>query len=161
PWTLPANMAIAVHPDVEYAFVKYEREGRPRVAVVASELVQRVFKGRGDVLKTVRGNDLVGESYQHPFVDRIGRMLHAEYVTTTDGTGLVHTAPGHGEEDYHTGINNKIEIYNPVLASGRFDSTVPDWLSGLSVWDANPKIIAKLRELDVLFGEEKITHSYP
>src|SRR5206468_3682357 len=99
PWTLPANMAIAVHPDVEYAFVRYERDGQSKLAIVAKEIVERVFKlGQGvtshDVLKTATGKDLVGQEYQHPFVERTGRVVHAEYVTTTDGTGLVHTAPG-------------------------------------------------------------------
>src|SRR4051794_14288883 len=166
PWTLPANMAIAVHPDVEYALVRYEREGQSKLTVVAKDLVERVFQGRAgvssfDVLKTVTGKDLVGEEYQHPFVDRRGRVVHAEYVTTTDGTGLVHTAPGHGEEDYHTGINNGIEIYCPVLANGRFDATVPNWLTGLTVWEANPKVIDHLRERGVLFAMEKVRHSYP
>src|SRR5213079_2318740 len=97
----------------------------------------------------------------HPFVDRRGKVVHAEYVTTTDGTGLVHTAPGHGEDDYHTGINNGIEIYCPVLADGRFDTTAPEWLRGQKVWDANPKIVDKLKELGVLFAHEVIRHSYP
>ncbi len=165
PWTLPANMAIAVHPDVEYAFVQYDRNGQTRITVVATDLVEKVFAKVSDsnpqVLKTVRGNELVGLEYQHPFVDRVGRVVHAEYVTTTDGTGLVHTAPGHGEDDYHTGITNHIEIYCPVQANGRFDSTVPNWLTGLTVWEGNPKVTDKLKELDVLFAEEKIRHSYP
>ena len=82
-------------------------------------------------------------------------------MTTTDGTGLVHTAPGHGEDDYHTGINNGIEIYCPVLANGRFDNTVPEWLQGKTVWEGNPIVTEKLKELDVLFAQEKIRHSYP
>jgi isoleucyl-tRNA synthetase len=166
PWTLPANMAIAAHPDVEYAIVKYDRAGRTRLAIVAAELVGRVFAngagvGAPQVLKTVRGNDLIGQTYRHPFVDRVGNVVHAEYVTTTDGTGLVHTAPGHGQEDYHTGVNNKLEIYCPVLGNGRFDSTVPNWLAGITVWQANPLIVEKLREWDVLFASEKLVHSYP
>ena len=166
PWTLPANLATAVHPDVEYAFVKYTRGGRERVAVVARDLVERVFNDRkgiegAQVLKTVRGNDLVGLEYKHPFMDKVNRVVHAEYVTTTDGTGLVHTAPGHGEEDYHTGVNNRLEIYCPVQGNGRFDSTVPNWLTGLTVWEANPIITKALGELDVLFAEEKLVHSYP
>src|SRR5687768_8440591 len=166
PWTLPANLATAVHPDVEYAFVKYTRGGRERVAVVARDLVERVFNNRkgvegAQVLKTVRGNDLVGLEYKHPFMDKVNRVVHAEYVTTTDGTGLVHTAPGHGEDDYHTGVHNHLEIYCPVQGNGRFDLTVPNWITGLTVWEANPVITNKLRELDVLFGEQKLVHSYP
>jgi isoleucyl-tRNA synthetase len=165
PWTLPANLAIAVHPEVEYAFVKYKRNEDWHLTVVAAELVQKVMaKGKTsdiDVVKTVKGIDLVGLEYQHPFMDRLGKVVHAEYVTTTDGTGLVHTAPGHGEDDYHTGLANKLEVYCPVLANGRFDTSVPEWLQGETVWKANPKVIEKLKELDVLFADEKITHSYP
>lgn len=164
PWTLPANLAIAVHPDVEYAYVKYTRNDKQRTSVVAKDLVERVFKNRVadfSIVRSVLGNALVGQAYRHPFANRDGKVVHAEYVTTTDGTGLVHTAPGHGEDDYHTGINNGIEIYCPVLGNGTFDDTVPEWIRGLIVWKANPVIVEKLRELDVLFAEEKLVHSYP
>jgi len=166
PWTLPANLAIAVHPDVEYALVRYVRNGKPRVTVVAMPLVEQVFAGRKgvedhQVLKTVRGNDLVGVEYTHPFMGRTSRVVHAEYVTTTDGTGLVHTAPGHGEDDYHTGVREGLDIYCPVQANGRFDSTVPNWLTGLNVFEANPKVVEHLAEQDVLFASETIRHSYP
>jgi isoleucyl-tRNA synthetase len=166
PWTLPANMAIAVHPDVEYAFVKYKRNDDWHVSVVATDLVEKVFaKNAGaterSVVNTVAGKELVGQEYTHVFLDRVGKIVHAEYVTTTDGTGLVHTAPGHGEDDYHTGINNGIEIYCPVLANGRYDSTVPGWLTGLTVWEGNGKVVEKLKEVGALFAEETIRHSYP
>ncbi|WP_428937299.1 isoleucine--tRNA ligase [Fontivita pretiosa] len=166
PWTLPANLAIAVHPDVEYAFVKFLWNQEWHVDVVARDLVERVFSRlpgleQVQVVKTVFGKDLVGLEYIHPFMNRTGRIVHAEYVTTTDGTGLVHTAPGHGEDDYHTGIHNNLEIYCPVLANGRFDETVPPWIQGKTVWEANPIIIEKLRELKVLLGTEKLVHSYP
>jgi isoleucyl-tRNA synthetase len=94
-------------------------------------------------------------------MNRTSKVVHAEYVTTTDGTGLVHTAPGHGEDDYHTGMHNKLEIYCPVLANGRFDTTVPQWIQGKTVWEANPIVIEKLKELGVLFATEKLVHSYP
>jgi isoleucyl-tRNA synthetase len=166
PWTLPANLAIAVHPDVQYAFVKYLRDQDWHISVVAADLVQRVFTNRPgveqfEVIKTVAGKDLVGLEYTHPFMNRTSKVVHAEYVTTTDGTGLVHTAPGHGEEDYLTGIQNKLEIYCPVMANGRFDTTVPEWLQGKVVWEGNKLVVEKLSELKVLFATEKITHSYP
>ncbi|MCS7033500.1 MAG: isoleucine--tRNA ligase [Phycisphaerae bacterium] len=168
PWTLPANVAIAVHPDVEYAFVQYTRNGRDRISVVAAPLVEVTWKGRQGVsefrvVRTVTGRELLaaGVGYRHPFMDKTLRLVGATYVTTTDGTGLVHTAGGHGEEDYATCIANGIEIYCPVLANGRFDSTVPEWLTGLNVWEANPRIIQKLRELDVLFDTQTIRHTYP
>jgi isoleucyl-tRNA synthetase len=167
PWTLPANLAVAVHPDVDYALVKYERGGKTRVGVVAADLAKPVFANIGvenlEVQKTVKGADLVGKQYRHPFVDdaRQRKIVAADYVTTTDGTGLVHTAPGHGEDDYETGVREKLEIYSPVLADGRFDETAPQWLHGKTVWEANLLVIANLTERGLLFAEKKITHSYP
>src|SRR5207244_6267605 len=126
PWTLPANLAVAVHPEVQYANVKYRRARQERVGIIAVDLVERVFKDRAgvesyQVRDTKLGRDLVGVNYQHPFVDRTGRLVAADYVTTTDSTGLVHTAPAHGEDDYETGIREKLDIYSPVLDDGRFD----------------------------------------
>ena len=164
PWTLPANLAIAVNPDVQYALVRYHRDGVDRVGVVAADLVERVFAGRVskfETIKTFEGAQLVEAVYQHPFVDRRGKVVAADYVTTTDGTGLVHTAPGHGEEDYETGVRVGLDVYSPVRADGKFDDTVSEWLRGKTVWEGNPLIVNRLREKGVLLGEEKITHSYP
>jgi isoleucyl-tRNA synthetase len=168
PWTLPANLAVVVHPEVEYALVKYGRNGEERVGVVAKDLVERVFRDRQgveryEVVGSVTGRELVEAklTYRHPFVDRTGPVLPAKYVTTTDGTGLVHTAPGHGEEDYATGIAQGLQVYCPVLHNGRFDETVPEWIRGMTVWDADPVITKKLEDLGLLLAEEKITHSYP
>ena len=88
--------------------------------------------------------------------DRQGRIVPANYVTTTDGTGLVHTAPGHGEDDYALGQEFGLDIYSPVLANGRYDNTVPDWLVGKSVKEADPLVIVRLRELGVLLASETI-----
>ncbi len=165
PWTLPANLAIAAGPDVEYAFVQYSVNAEPRVAVMAKDLVEKVFAKQPGVtfsiLKTALGRELEGLEYKHPFIDRLGKVVLADYVTTTDGTGLVHTAPGHGDEDFQTGRKYGLDTYCPVLANGRFDSTVPNWLTGLSVWQGNPVVIEKLRELGALFADEKYPHSYP
>ncbi len=166
PWTLPANLAIAVHPDVEYDVVAWETpDGQRRLSVVASKLRERTFalrKGDHRVLKTVHGQALAGLAYVHPFVEaRRGGVVTADYVTTEDGTGLVHTAPGHGEEDYQTGLTHGLEVYCPVDPAGRFDSTAPNWITGLTVWDANPVIAAKLKELGMLFHEQPLVHSYP
>lgn len=168
PWTLPGNLAIAVHPEVAYALVKYTRGGQERLGVVAEDLVEVVFKVRKgverfEVVGAVKGQALVEAKleYRHPFIDRTGRILPALYVTTTDGTGLVHTAPGHGEDDYATGVSNGLDVYCPVLHNGRYDDTVPEYLRGMLVWDANPVIIDKLTELGVLFDTQKIVHSYP
>ncbi|HSV13954.1 MAG TPA: class I tRNA ligase family protein, partial [Tepidisphaeraceae bacterium] len=143
PWTLPANLAVAVHPDMSYVAVAYELNGRSRVGIVAEELAGTVmgkpakddFKAYMEALSPpVKGREIVeaGLTYRHPFIERTGRVVLADYVTTTDGTGLVHTAPGHGEDDYETGIREGLDVYSPVLANGRFDDTVPEWLRGKS-----------------------------
>ena len=166
PWTLPANLAIAAGPDVEYAFVQFKRDGETIINFIAKDLVEKVVTKSGlqtphSVLRTAFGRDLEGLEYFHPFADRTGKILLADYVTTTDGTGLVHTAPGHGEEDYETGNKYGLDVYCPVQANGKYDSTVPSWLTGLNVWQANPIIVEKLKEIGVLFAAEKYTHSYP
>jgi isoleucyl-tRNA synthetase len=166
PWTLPANLAVAAGPEIDYAVVRYTRAGRSRVGIVAQELVARVFDGREgveshEVIGTMKGHELAGLEYRHPFIERSGKVVMADYVTTTDGTGLVHTAPGHGEEDYETGIREGLEVYSPVMYNGRFDDTVPEWLRGKTVWEANPLIIKRLADDGLLFAEQKITHSYP
>ena len=169
PWTLPANLAIAVHPEHQYVLVTYRRNGKERIGVVVQELFERVFKDRRGidsyevVGRPVSGTELVGAGleYVHPFVERRGRLLPAMYVTTGDGTGLVHTAPGHGVEDYATGQAHGLPAYSPVMGNGRFDETAPQWLQGKTVWEANPLIIDHLRQADVLFDQQTIRHSYP
>jgi isoleucyl-tRNA synthetase len=166
PWTLPANLLIAANKDVEYSLVKYERAGEHRIGVVASDLREAVMAKGNVAYSVVRHGSyerLLADNlqYRHPFVDRTGRVVHGDYVTTTDGTGLVHTAPAHGEDDYETGIREGVDVYSPVQFNGRFDATVPDWIAGKTVWEGNPLITKKLADLGVLFAEEKITHSYP
>jgi isoleucyl-tRNA synthetase len=166
PWTLPANLAVAVHKDVDYSLVRYHRAGQERLGVVATDLRERVFAKANlsyHVERTGTYAELLGDNlqYRHPFLDRTGRIVTADYVTTTDGTGLVHTAPGHGEEDYETGMREGLEVYSPVLFNGRFDDTAPEWVRGKTVWEANPIITKHLADAGVLFAEEKITHSYP
>jgi isoleucyl-tRNA synthetase len=169
PWTLPANLAIAAHPEHQYAAVKYTRNGKPRLTVLMQDLFERVFKGRNGVTDVeivghpVSGADLVAANveYTHPFVERRGKILPAMYVTTEDGTGLVHTAPGHGVEDFATGQAHGLPTYSPVMGNGRFDETVPEWLRGKTVWEGNPLVIDHLKQADVLFEQQKIRHSYP
>ena len=166
PWTLPANLAIAVNPNFTYALV--EVDGNP--TIIAKELVERVTKAaKSEAVSTIGeapGSALLGLLYKHPFCDDSWagaprRVVGAEYVTLEDGTGLVHTAPGHGEEDYQTGLREELGIYCPVLGDGTYDQSVPDWLRGLNIWDANPKIVERLRESGHLFFDHKLTHSYP
>ncbi len=167
PWTLPANLALCVGPDVEYSFVHFAQEGHGKILVLASALVAAVMAKAGvaghTVLATTTGKDLFesGLEYRHPFLDRTGKLLVADYVTTTDGTGIVHTAPGHGEDDYDTGRKYGLEVYCPVQADGRYDTTVPNWLQGIKVWDANALVIDRLKTDGLLLKEEKYLHSYP
>jgi isoleucyl-tRNA synthetase len=180
PWTLPANLAIAVHEKVEYALVRWDGN----CTIVAKDLVDRVAKLAKaesiDVIATAPGSGLVGLRYLHPFVrpgpdfagqpdaamrgaDAAGiyRVVAADYVTVEDGTGLVHTAPGHGADDYHTGLREKLPIYCPVREDGTYDASVPEWVQGVSIWKANDEITERLRQSGHLVHDQKFTHSYP
>ena len=161
PWTLPANLAIAVHDRLSYALVRMDGS----LTIVADELVEKVAKLGGveivDRLATCRGDQLVGLAYKHPFIERVSPIVSAEYVTLEDGTGLVHTAPGHGVEDYGTGLREGLDIYCPVQGDGTYDESTPNWLHGLSVWQANPKVVEHLKNSGHLFAYIDIEHSYP
>ncbi|MHC4353487.1 MAG: isoleucine--tRNA ligase, partial [Planctomycetota bacterium] len=174
PWTLAANLAIAVHPRLDYTAISYEKDSTDFVSVVATDRVEAVVAA-GNLAEgqyrlsetTVKGRDLEDLQYEHPFVesnptDRDAYMvLPAEYVTTEDGTGLVHTAPGHGVEDYMTGQNNGLAIYSPVKDDGRYDKTVPSWLQGLSVLEVDTVVNNDLQQKGLLFAQGEISHSYP
>ena len=163
PWTLPANLAVAVGPVAEYGLYRIEHAGRTRFAIVAGDLAEPVLGAGAELLGRCRGGELAdaGVAYHHPFVDRISPVVTADYVTLEDGTGLVHTAPGHGQEDYETGLREGLDIYCPVQEDGTFDDTVPDWLRGVDVWTANPKVVSALDASGHLFRQSKIVHSYP
>jgi isoleucyl-tRNA synthetase len=163
PWTLPANLAVAVGPVAEYGLYRVEHGGAARFTVVAVDLAAKVLGEDAELLGRCRGSELAdaGVRYRHPFIDRVSPVVVADYVTLEDGTGLVHTAPGHGQEDYETGLRMGLEIYCPVLEDGTFDDTAPEWLRGLDVWSANPKVVAVLEDSGHLFLQHKILHSYP
>jgi len=174
PWTLAANLAVAVHPRLDYTAISYEKDGTDFVSIVASDRVEAVVaaghlaEGQYKVSETtVKGSELEGLRYEHPFVETnptnkdAYMVLPAEYVTTEDGTGLVHTAPGHGVEDYMTGQKHGLAIYSPVMDDGRYDKTVPSWLQGLSVLEVNTVVNKDLRQKGLLFAQGEITHSYP
>ena len=165
PWTLPANLAIAVQPAQSYIAVDIAGE----VHVVARErledyrqVVQRASKSvdiRPD-LPELRGSEYVGCTYRHPWIDRGGPIAGADFVAMDAGTGLVHIAPGHGEEDYELGRALGLKIYNPVDDDGRFVADV-EHVAGLTVWDANPKIVDLLRSRGALVAEVALDHTYP
>jgi len=168
PWTLPANLAVAVSEKAEYSLFEYYRDGETRYVIMAEELHKQVFEKEGletsaghKRLGTVKGSELVGMTYKHPFIDRTSPVVAADYVTLEDGTGLVHTAPGHGVEDYQTGLREGLDIYCPVREDGTFDDTAPDWLVGKTVWDANQLVTEHLRTSGHLFHSHQFMHSYP
>ena len=160
PWTLPANLAVAFHPSYEYVWAETDGE----VFLLAKELAEPVLQKLGlphyHILHTMPGQALEGLKARHPFLPRDSVFILGEHVTLEQGSGCVHTAPGHGQEDYEMGIKYRLEIYNPVGDDGRFVPETP-LFAGLSVWDANAQIIDKLRQDGLLLQEEQITHSYP
>jgi len=175
PWTLPANLAIAVHEKFEYALVRVDGN----YTVMAVELVEKVCKAAKaeevETIATTTGDKLVGLGYKHPFRDeaptpvnepdadtsKCYTLVDADYVTLEDGSGLVHTAPGHGADDYQTGLRVGLPVYCPVLGDGVYDSSVPEWLAGMSIWDANELIAKKLTESGHMFYAHRFMHSYP
>ena len=160
PWTIPANLAIAIHPQYDYALVEHNNT----YLVIEKNLVDTVSETINVSLKTktvLNGTDLIGQTYDHPFMNRSGKIVSATYVTLEDGTGLVHTAPGHGVDDYQTGLKENLDLYCPVQADGTYDDTVPSWIQGKLIWDANPIIIDKLKETQSLLYHYSFNHSYP
>jgi len=161
PWTLIANVAVAVHPQLTYSYIKTDKGN----FIIAKDLLAHVLEQGGvsgyTLIKEAGGSELEGLVYTHPLMaSRKGRVVMAEYVSREDGTGLVHTAPGHGNEDYFTGIKYKLDIVMPVDSKGRFDATAGEF-AGMNVYDANAKIIDKLKGLGALFFDSKLQHSYP
>lgn len=165
PWTLIANVAIAVHPDFEYALVDIkDGEFRGEKFILAKELIGRLAESAGikeySIVKTFKGKELEGLEARHPFIDRKVKVVLAPYVTMEDGTGCVHTAPGHGQEDYFTGKRYGLPTIMPVDQRGKFDATAGEF-SGMKVYDANKPIIDKLILLGKLVKQGEVRHSYP
>ncbi|MBI5141340.1 MAG: isoleucine--tRNA ligase [Nitrospirae bacterium] len=159
PWTLPANLAVAVHPDIDYAAV--EHDGCVLVVAEARlEALRSIVGFAGEPLAVVGGEKLVGLKARHPFIDRDSIVIAAEFVSTEDGSGVVHIAPGHGEDDYRAGLANGLEVYAPVDDRGKFTDSVPEF-AGQFVFKANDGIKALLEERGLLLQKADITHSYP
>ncbi len=160
PWTLPANLAICLHPKLKYSAIEAGKE----VFIIAEKLVNPVME-KCDIksfktLQTFRGEALEGIVCRHPLIDRKSPVILGEHATLEQGTGAVHTAPGHGQEDYEIGMKYGLDIYNPVDDGGFFIESVEQF-GGMNVWKANPEINKKLSENGYLLKEEKTTHSYP
>ncbi len=160
PWTIPANLGIAIHPDFDY--VAAETGGE--VLILAEGLLEASMKAFGiseyTVLDHIPAAKMENKKARHPLEDRDSLVMLANHVTLEAGTGLVHTAPGHGREDYETGLQYGLDIYSPVDDGGLFTKDVK-YFAGQFVFDANKNVIAKLKEVGALLREEKISHSYP
>ncbi len=160
PWTLPANVAVAVNPELDYVLLS--QNGKHYI--VAKTLLEDFSEKTGisgKIVKEFKGTELEGITYKHPFIERTGKVITADYVSSESGTGLVHIAPGHGEEDYTAGLKHNLPILVPVDDYGRFNDEAPEWLRGLKIWEGNTLIIEKLRELGNLLFAGEIIHSYP
>jgi len=170
PWTIPANMAIAYNPKYEYAAVEVHSEGRP-VYIVAAELLAVTAEKCGwaeyKKVASFPGARVEGAVFRHPFLDRDSLGILAGHVTLEQGTGAVHTAPGHGQEDYAVSRQYGIATYCPVDAAGKFyhaegaSGRLPEALIGKTVWEGNPIVIEILKSSGALLGLEKLEHSYP
>ena len=160
PWTIPSNMGIAFHPEFDYG--AYEVDGR--VVILAEGLAERVSAAVGKTLGSpvarMKGEVLEGLSFTHPLYDRESKAVLADYVTLDAGTGAVHTAPGHGADDFLTGIKYGLEVYAPVGPGGHFNDTV-GLFAGMRVFDANPKVEEALHERGRLWHRQDLVHQYP
>ena len=160
PWTIPANVAIAVHPEFEYAWVANGDE----IYLMATGMLESVQKAANlpelKVLKTFKGTDADGIKFRHPLLDRLSPVVLADYVTLEAGTGCVHTAPGHGQDDFETGMKYGLPIINPVDHAGKFTAEGGKY-QGLSVEDANIPVLKDLAAIGALLGKGTIRHQYP
>lgn len=171
PWTLPANRAAAFNPALRYTLVAAEIGGVKRALVVGRDRLEALKAILGatswEEVKTWPGSffDDASFSYALPYPpsaeDHSGRVVLAGYVTAEDGTGIVHTAPGHGEDDFHTGVKNGLLILNPVDNAGVFTDKAPRWKGKHIFKEGNPEIVADLQERGLLLAKKDIQHSYP
>ncbi|MBI4210999.1 MAG: isoleucine--tRNA ligase [Deltaproteobacteria bacterium] len=162
PWTLPANLALAMHPEFTYAAIKVDGE----VWIVAEELIEPFLKAIGKTsfgtMATFLATDLERKQCRHPFIDRTSLIITGDHVTLETGTGIVHTAPGHGQEDYEVGHRYGLPVFAPVDNAGKFteEAGLP-WLTGIFVEKSNALIIENLTQSGALVHQQNISHSYP
>jgi len=162
PWTLPANVAVAVHPDFDYVAARLKSTGE--VFVVAhylmGDFLAKCNLGEADILAQFKGGELNGLECRHPLLDKKSVVVLGNHVTLEAGTGCVHTAPGHGYDDYLMLLKYNLPMVMPVDDTGRFTEEFP-LMKGMSVWDANKPIVDKLAQDGILVGSGKVEHSYP
>ena len=166
PWTIPANMAVSVHPEFEYSYIKVTNaEGKQEVLLMAKGLISSLFEeDEYEILKTVCGESLESIEYYHPLREEVPlqaefqhKIILGDHVTLEDGTGCVHTAPGHGPEDYEVGVKNGIKVFCPVGENGCYTDEAGKY-AGCGVKDANPEITHDLYHHDALLNEGTIDH---
>ena len=166
PWTLPANLAIALHPEYEYAAVRYvnPKTQKKEITLLADKRAEIVMSTLGvrefERIGKVQGKSLEGLKYKHAFMDRSGSVVLADYVTLTDGTGCVHTAPGHGQEDFITGVKYRLPILSPVDATGVFTDEAGEF-AGQHIKKGNASITNTLESTGALLYRTDFSHSYP
>jgi isoleucyl-tRNA synthetase len=165
PWTIPSNQALNIHPEFDYSLVRTEWQGAPALLVLATDRVEACLQSwglAGEVVAGCKGSALELICFRHPFYDRDSPVYLGEYVTLDTGTGIVHSSPAYGVEDFasckHYGMKDS-EILQPVLGDGTYAATLP-LFGGESIWTANPKIVDVIRERGCLLKVEKFRHSY-
>src|SRR5579859_5250127 len=160
PWTLPANQAVSVHPEFDYVLVHFSAG----FLILAKDLAQKCLEAyqlkEHEIVAQFKGADLENLQLEHPFYDRIVPVVLGDHVTLDSGTGLVHTAPAHGVEDFAVGLRYKLPVENPVDDDGRFFQKIP-LVGGLTVWQANDVVIQALKDHERLLRIESYKHSYP
>lgn len=162
PWTIPSNLAICLHPRFEYTFFTYKND----IYMIGQELLASFLAGVNwdekdiNVLGSAKGQDLELLNTKHPLYDRKSPLILGEHVTTDAGTGEVHTAPGHGLEDYEVGVKYNLDVLSPLDAKGAWTDEVPD-LKGVPYYKGNAIVIEKLEQAGALLAKEDIQHSYP
>ena len=161
PWTLPASMALAFNGNLPYALATDEKGD---TYIAAKDLLGRVAEATGlrlaETGESFPGSAFTAAKFKHPFLDRLVPGVLGDHVTLEQGSGIVHTAPGHGAEDFYTGQEYALETYQPLDDQGRFTEGLPEY-KGKAVFEANPAIVQLLRERGMLLAEQKLSHSYP
>lgn len=161
PWTLPANLAISLHPRFEYGLYETDKGRFVFLKEFMSRLKDELELGNVRLLKTISGSEIEGVTVKHPFYDRLSVVLNGEHVTNEAGTGLVHTAPGHGVDDYHVCLKYGIAPYCPVDDRGHMTAEAGERLAGLFYEEANKVVLEMLKENHALLHASENVHSYP
>jgi isoleucyl-tRNA synthetase len=164
PWTLPANQALNVHPEFDYALVETNDPARPLLLLAAARVTACLtsWNVQGRVIATCKGSALDQIAFAHPFYDRLSPVYLADYVSLDTGTGIVHCSPAYGVDDFLISRANGVkdtDVLTPVMGDGKYADSLPEF-GGLSIWDANPKIVEHMRAKGTLLKAEKFTHSY-